>query len=235
MEPQAVQAPATDELLTYLYPKKFTCTVCENEFTQQMVRKTKLKVLSVDTDFKSFYKDIDPNRYEVMLCKHCGFAALPTHFDKIVNRQREAILQKIKPEYKHVEYELPYSVESTEAIYGQAYKCAEAMNAKVSVKAFLSLRLAWVFREVGRKDDELKYIKVAYEGLKEAYSTENFPLGNMDESTAKYVIGDLARRLGLMGEAMRWIADVVVAKGISQGIKEKAVQLKDLIREGSTT
>ena len=232
---QQVQAANTDELMAYLYPKKFTCTVCENEFTQQMVRKTKLKVISVETDFKSVYKDIDPNRYEVMLCKHCGFAALPTHFDKVVNRQREAILQKIKPEYEHIEYELPYSVDSAEAIYAQAFKCAEAMNAKVSVKAFLSLRLAWVFREVGRKDDELKYIKVAYEGLKEAFSTENFPLGNMDESTAKYVIADLARRLGLMGEAMRWIADVVVAKGISQAIKEKAVLLKDLIREGSTT
>ena len=232
MAEQVVKKPTKEELMAYIYPKKVTCTVCDKEFTQQMVRKTKLKVLSVDTDFKSTYKDIDPNRYEIMLCEHCGFAALPAHFDKVVNRQRQAILEKISPSYKHKVYPVPLSVEDCEAIYKQAFKCAEAMDAKVSVKAFLSLRLAWVFREEGRKDDERKYLKDAYEGLKEAFSTENFPLGNMDDSTAKYVIADLARRIGLMGEAMKWVADVVVARGISPGLKEKAGRLKDMIREG---
>ena len=169
-----------------------------------------------------------------MLCKHCGFASLPTHFDKVINRQKEAILQKIKPNYKHVEYELPFSLDDAAAIYKQAFACAEAMDAKVSVKAFLSLRLAWVYRDAGRKAEELPLIKDVYEGLKEAFSTENFPLGNMDEATAKYVIADMARRTGQMGEAMRWVADVVVAKGISSSIKERAGRLKDLIREGST-
>ena len=234
MADQNVVAPTKEDLTTYLYPKKFTCTVCDTEFTKQMVRTTKLRVLSVDTDFRSAYKDIDPNRYEVMLCRHCGFAALPNHFEKVVNRQKEAILQKIKPNYKHVEYEMPLSLDDAAAIYKQAFACAEAMDAKVSVKAFLSLRLAWVYREAGRKSEELPLIKDAYEGLKLAFSTENFPLGNMDEATAKYIIADLARRTGQMGEAMRWIADVVVARGISSSIKERAGRLKDLIREGST-
>ena len=234
MADQNAFASTKEEILAYLYPKKFTCTVCEQEFTKQMVRTTKLRVLSVDTDFRSAYKDIDPNRYEVMLCKHCGFASLPTHFDKVVNKQKEAVLQKIKPAYKHVEYEMPLNLDDTVSIFKQAFACAEAMNAKVSVKAFLSLRLAWVYREAGRKNEELLLIKDVYEGLKEAFSTENFPLGNMDEATAKYVIADMARRTGQMGEAMRWIADVVVAKGISSTIKERAGRLKDLIREGST-
>ena len=234
MADQNAVVPTKEEVIAYLYPKKFTCTVCDGEFTKQMVRTTKLRVLQVDTDFRSAYRDIDPNRYEVILCSHCGFASLPTHFDKVVNRQKEAILQKIKPEYKHVEYEMPLSLEDTVAIYKQAFACADAMNAKVSVKAFLSLRLAWVYRDAGRKEEELLLIKDVYEGLKEAFSTENFPLGNMDEATAKYVIADMARRTGQMGEAMRWVADVVVAKGISSSIKERAGRLKDLIREGST-
>ena len=234
MTDQQEIAPTKEELLAYLYPKKHTCTVCDTEFTKQTVRITKLRVLQVDTDFRSKHKDIDANRYEVLLCSSCGYAALPAHFDKIVNRQKEAILTKIKPNYKHVEREIPLSLEDAAAIYKQAFLCAEAMDAKVSVKAFLSLRLAWMYREAGRKEEEAKYIKDAYEGLKEAFSTENFPLGNMDESTAKYLIADLARRSGQMGEAMRWVADVVVARGISSAIKEKAVRLKDLIREGST-
>ena len=231
---QAENTPTKEDLLAYLYPKKHTCTVCDFEFTKQTIRTTKLRVLQVETDFRSKHKDIDPNRYEVLLCRNCGFAALPAHFDKIVNRQREAILTKIKPSYKHVEFEMPLSLDDAVATYKQAFLCAEAMDAKVSVKAFLSLRLAWVYREEGRSADEAKYIKDAYEGLKEAFSTENFPLGNMDEATAKYLIADLARRSGQMGEAMRWVADVVVARGIPSAIKEKAVRLKDLIREGST-
>ena len=223
-----------EEILAYLYPKKIMCTVCDKEFTKQMVRTTKLRVLSVDTDFRSAYKDIDPNRYEVTLCSNCGYAALPTHFDKIMNRQKEAIIEKIKPNYKHVEHEMPLSLDDTVSIYKQAFACADAINAKVSVKAFLSLRLAWVYRDEGKKDEELLLIKDVYEGLKEAFSTENFPLGNMDEATAKYIIADMARRTGQMGEAMRWVADVVVGKGISSSIKDRAVRLKDLIREGST-
>lgn len=217
-----------------LYPKKHVCTVCETEFSKQTVRTTKLRVLQVDTDFRSAYKGIDPNRYEVLLCPNCGFAALPIHFDKVVNRQKMAIMEKIKPNYEHVEYDMPLSLGDAAAIYRQALLCAEAMEAKPSVKAFLSLRMAWMYREVGNKSEETRLIKDAYEGLKEAFSTENFPLGNMDEPTAKYLIADLARRAGMMGEAMRWVADVVVAKGISASIKERAVSLKDLIREGST-
>ena len=233
MADQNASAP-TNEEMSYLYPKKFTCTVCEGEITKQMIRTTRLRPLHVDTDFRSEYKVIDPNRYEVILCKHCGFASLPTHFDKVINRQKEAILTKIKPEYKHVEHELPYSLDAAVAIYRQAFACAEAMEAKVSVKAFLSLRLAWVYRHAGRKNEEIPLLKDVYEGLKEAFSTENFPLGNMDEATAKYLIADMARRTGQMGEAMRWIADVVVARGISGQIKERAGRLKDLIREGKT-
>ena len=87
-------------------------------------------------------------------------------------------------------------------------------------------------RIAGRHDLEREHVKAAYEGLLVAYSNERFPLGNMDESTAKYVIADLARRNGQMGEAMRWVADVIVAKGIPSSLKERAQTLKDLIREG---
>ena len=226
--------PAMQDAKAFLYPKTFNCTVCEKDFVQQMVRKSKLRAVHVDMDFRSAYNGIDPNRYEVMLCSNCGFATLPTYFDKLMQRQKDAILQKIKPDYKHVEHEVPYSLDAAVERYEQAIRCAEAIDAKVSVKAFTCLRLAWVYRDVGRRDDELKFIKIVYEGLKEAYSTEKFPLGNMDESTAKYVIADMARRLGLMGEAMRWVADVIVAKGVSSGLKEKAVLLKDMVREGNT-
>jgi len=227
--------PTTEQILALLYPKSRKCAVCEKEFTELAVRKSKLKTpTKIDTDFLSHYKEIDPNHYEVIFCIYCGYAALMANFDVITQRQRDILLAEIGKNHKPVEFDAPYSLEMVVTRYNQAMKCATAINAKASIKAFIALKLSWVLRVAGKHDLEKKFSRMAYDGLVEAYSDERFPLGNMDETTAKYIIADLARRNGLMGEAMRWVADVVVAKGIPSAIKEKASLLKDMIREGNT-
>ena len=223
------------EILTYMFPKTFICPVCDKAFTDFVVRKSKLRAITVETDFMTHYKVINPNHYEVMFCTNCGYAALSNYFDLITERQKGMIREKVSPNYQVREFPVPFSMENVIFRYKQALICAAAINAKPSQRAFTCLKLAWVLRSMGNKDLELKFLRDALNGLKEAFSTERFPLGAMDESTAKYVIADLSRRLGEMGEAMRWVADVVTAKGIPGALKERAVNLKDLVREGKTT
>lgn len=228
------EKPLTEEeILAYLYPKSYECPVCDKEFTEFILRKSKLRVVTVETDFRTIYKDIDPNHYEVIFCSHCGYATLHNYFDSPTERQRKLIKEKICSVYKPHEFIMPLPLESVMERYKQALKCADAIEAKESQKAFICLKLAWVLRGKGDKEKEMIFLKQAYEGLKLAFGQERFPLGAMDESTAKYVIADLARRLGEMGEAMRWVGDVVVARGIPGALKERASLLKDLIREGS--
>ena len=226
--------PTAEELLTYLYPKSFNCPVCEKEFSDFAVRKSKLRTQKIDSDFYTHYFVVDPNHYDVQFCSHCGYAALSAYFDRITDRQQTIIKEKITPDHKPITFPMPLSIEDVILRYEQAAKCAEAINAKASQQALIFLKTAWVYRSVGDKSKELGNLRIAFSGLKDAFSSENFPLGNMDEITAKYVIADLARRLGLFSEALRWVGDVVVAQGISSAIKERALLLKEAAREGNS-
>jgi len=226
-------APITkEEILTYLYTKNYHCPVCEKDFMDFVVKKSKLRVISTDTDFMTNYKDIDPNHYEVLFCPHCGYATLSNYFDKITQIQIKKIQEKISPNYKPIEFIMPLSKEQVINRYKQCVLCAGAIDAKASQKAFIALKLAWVLRKMGQNELEKRFIKDACDGFQTAFTQERLPIGNMDEATAKYVIADLFRRTGDMGNAMRWVADVVTAKGIPGQLKDRATNLKDLIREG---
>jgi len=233
---QPQEQPTEEEILAYLFPKSHKCPVCDKEFMDFAIKKSKLRSIGTDTDFLTTYKDIDPNHYEILFCAHCGYAALTNYFNVIVSRQQALIREKITPNYKPMEFPVPLSLEHVVQRYKQALACAVAMDAKPSIKAFINLKLAWVLRKTGRsKDLEIRFLKEALAGLKSAFTTERFPLGNMDESTAKYVIADLARRTGDFAEAMRWVGDLIISKSIPGSLKERAANLKDMIRDGIAT
>ena len=222
-----------EELMAYLYTRTIMCPVCSKEFSEIAVRRSKLRQLGVDKDFRVRFKDIDPNFYEVLMCAHCGYAALSNYFDKITSKQQEWIKEKISPSYKHEEYEIPLSPKTALSRFKQALACAQAINAKASIKAIIGLKMAWVYREEKDSKGEITLLQFAYKNLSEAYTTEDFPLGNMDEATTKYILAELSRRLGNFDEAQRLIGDLIVSRSTPSSIKERAQDLKDLIRDGN--
>jgi hypothetical protein len=228
--------PTTEEILSFLYPRKIICPVCEKEFTDFGVRKSKLRVEKMESDFRTRYYVVDPNHYEVNLCYHCGYAAIQAYFEKVTEKQQDLIKKFITPMYKPREYHVPLSHEDVLIRYDFALSCCQAIYAKDSQFAFTYLKKAWVYRDMeNQHEQEIKTLREAYIRLKDAFSSENFPLGQMDEITAKYVIAEMARRLGNFNEALRWVGDVVVAKGIPSVIKDRAVTLKELARDGIMT
>ena len=230
-EKTTTENPTVEELMAFLYYKTFKCPVCNMEFMDVLVRKSKLRQESVERDFRVNYQVIDPNLYEVTLCGHCGYAALGSYFDKILGKQQDLIKEKISPNYKHAEHDIPFSLSTAMSRYKQALACAHAMSAKSSMKAIICLKMAWICRDAKDEKGELTLIRLAYTALKEAYISENFPLGTMDEPTAKYMIAEMARRLGEFDEALKMIGDVIVSRATPAAIKNKAQDLKDLIKE----
>ena len=53
----------------------------------------------------------------------------------------------------------------------------------------------------------------------------------MDESTASYLVADLARRSGNYEKASRWISQVITSRTTPDRVKEKARQIKELIKQ----
>jgi hypothetical protein len=224
-----------EEILECLYPKNITCPVCQKDFTDFAIRKSKLRMERMESDFRTVYKVVDPNHYEVHLCYNCGYAAIQAYFDRITEKQQDLIKKFITPAFKTKEHHVPLEPDVVLFRYDQALACCQAIYAKNSQFAFTYLKKAWVYRDMeGKKDEELKTLREAFIRLKDAFSSENFPLGQMDEITAKYVIAEMARRLGNFAEALRWVGDVVVAKGVPAAIKDRAINLKEAAREGKS-
>jgi hypothetical protein len=233
-ENKAKEAPNTEEILSYIYPKEIECPVCMKKFTDYSVRKSKLRVDTTDGDLRTRYFVIDPNNYEVQLCYHCGYTALQAYFEKIIARQQDLIKKFITPMYSTQKYPVPYTHDIVLNRYDQALACCQAIYAKNSQFAITYLKKAWVYRDMeGKKEEEIKTLREAYVRLNDAFSTENFPLGAMDEITAKYMIAELARRIGNFSDALRWVGDVIISRNTTPAMKKRADLLKDLARDGN--
>jgi hypothetical protein len=216
----------------YLYLKENDCPVCTRTFEAIIVRRSKLKVIDRETDLKTRFHTIDPNLYDVLICSHCGYAAMANSFSQIVDRQKELVKEKITPRFNYKEYEVPYNFADAVERYKMALLCAAVTGMRAGQKAILCLKLAWVYRDMGDKANETVFLKHAVTGLKEAFTHESFPIGPFDEPTCKYMIGELLRRVGELQEAMRWISELMVDRGTPPSLKEKANFIKEMIREG---
>lgn len=231
-----------------IFDKTFTCKVCDKEFKSKTVRAGKVKLIGQDSDLRPKYQGVDSLKYDAIVCPHCGFAALTRFFNYLTDVQSRLIKQNISINFtglKESEDILTYDEAITRhqlALYNAVVK-----HAKASEKAYICLKLAWLCRgkaETLSKDTpdiesikkelaalEKEYISNAYVGFTEAFSKEPFPMCGMDEITISYLTADLARQLGNYNEALRLIARILVSKNANERIKQRAIDMKDMIKE----
>jgi len=230
MSTNTPQAPAEDPM-NYLYTKSFNCPVCENEFMDFAIRRSKLRSVGTDRDLRTRYMTIDPNLYDILLCNYCGYANLAGAFPRITSKQQAVIKEKITPAFKYMELEVPFTPAGALARYKQALACCNAIEAKASQKAMICLKMAWIFRDANDEKSELVLLKLAHSGLKQAYTSEDFPLAGLDEPSAKYIMAELGRRLGDMDDALKLVGELIVSRATPTRIKDMAQDIKDMIRE----
>lgn len=231
-----------------IFDKTFTCKVCDKEFKTKMVRTGKAKLLAQDSDLRPRYQTVDTLKYDAVVCPHCGFAALSRFFNYMTDAQAKLIKTNISANFKGLkegEEILTYD----EAIVRHKLVLVNTVvkRAKASEKAYTCLKLAWLLRgkaetlpadtpnlaqvKAELAEQEKEYIANAYEGFMDAFSKEQFPMCGMDEITMTYLVADLGRQIGKYDEALRMVARVLMAKNVSDRIKQKTIDLKELIRE----
>ncbi|MDL2248799.1 DUF2225 domain-containing protein, partial [Tyzzerella sp. OttesenSCG-928-J15] len=96
-------------------------------------------------------------------------------------------------------------------------------------KGFIRLQLSWLYREKGDEDNESAFRDGAIKNFTHAYENERFPMAGFDSPTLTYLLGDLYRRSGKYDDALKFISQVVVMRDIPARLKERAVDVKDLI------
>ncbi len=232
----------------YLFDKKYKCPVCDSEFEARTVRTGKVRMKNVDIDLRPDYDELDQNKYDVIACPSCGYAALGRYFPTLNKYQIDDIRVKICMNYKHEPNNEPtYSYEYAKRLYQLALANAVVKKAKNSEKAYICMKSAWVIRgetqrldpnedgyEARKKENdaqEKELLENALNGFVLARQSEEFPIAGMDSTTLDYLIAALAVETGKKDIASKMISDILVSRTANSRIKDKARFLKDMLTE----
>ncbi|HHT88159.1 MAG TPA: DUF2225 domain-containing protein [Clostridiales bacterium] len=232
-----------------IFDKTYSCPVCDSEFKSKSVKTGKVKLQSLDSDLRPRYHHVDPLKYDAVLCPKCGYASLTRFFKYVTYTQAEWIKKNISASFKPLqESEGIYSYDDAIVRHKMALVNSIVKKGKTSEKAYTCLKTAWVIRGKAEtlpndtpnykeviaqlQKEEKEFISNAYEGFSEAYMTEAFPMCGMDENTIALLVAELARKIGKLDESSRWISKILISREASERIKDKAREIKELIKEG---
>ena len=242
-EKQAEEKPEVKEE-TFLFDKSYECPVCYQGFKAKTVRSGKLRSLGTDRDLRPLYDQMEPLKYDVVICPHCGYAALTRFFGGLTAGQIKAIKENISANFHPVKEEKEiYTYE--EALYRYKLCLANTIvkHGKVSEKAYICLKAGWLLRSMGEnldpavedynkkmqeiKEQEKDFLKNALDGLITARQTENYPICGMDEVTLEYLIAVLAMEFEKYDISSRLIYNILNTPTVNNRIKDKAREVKD--------
>ncbi len=237
----------------YLFPKTYDCPVCATKFKEITVKANRARLVHMDRDLRPVHDEIEPLKYEAIVCPKCGYAALGRYYGTLAPSQTKAIRENISGSYQgNTEEKETYTLEDALERNKLCLLNAIVKHAKASEKAYICLKCGWLVRCMKEallkeapedtaklkelKEQELEYLKNAYEGFVNARMTEsNYPMCGMDEMTVDYLVAALAMDIGQYDVATKMIASILTSTSATPRIKDKARDLKDeliaLIRE----
>lgn len=192
-----------------IYSIDKTCPICEKTFKVTRMRGRQI-LLKQDSDFCSWFKDVNPYYYSIWVCPHCNYASTEDHFEKIYPPTNEK-LKKALQEYQEPHIDLCGERDAAQALasYEQAIFCCEAIGAPASRLAELYLKMSWICRQNERADDEKTFLEKASAKYDEALSRERLPIGNLSGLAVTYLIGDMSRRLGNLEKASLYFSKII--------------------------
>ncbi len=244
-ENQEVLAPVVQEK-DLIYDKSFVCPVCGEKFTNKIMKTGKARMLGMDKDLRPIHEGVDTQKYDVIMCPECKYAALSRYFPYVTSMQakliREHITAKVKVhQFNDATYTYPEAIER----YKLALANAVVKHARNSEKAYISLKSAWMFRGYAKQleDDptaesgepesmyemEEAHLQNAYKGFTEAIKAEGFPMCGMDEVTIDYLLAVLALHCKEYDHSGKLVSKILTSANATSRIKDKARDLKEEI------
>ena len=230
-EKEAANAAAKYDISQYVVLKRRICSVCNQTFVDVVLRTRKCRYLKSDTDLRAHFSPYDPIYYDVVHCHFCGYTAMNSHFDQVSEKQAALLSERVKSQYRYKEYPLELKPPDVTELYQLALLCALIKKVKASERAMLCLRLGWIAREQEDDKREQRYLSLALEGFELAYQSEDFPMYGMEPITLCYLLGDLSRKMGRLDKAMQYAGRVLTSKDASERLKDRARDLKWLIKD----
>lgn len=232
---------------TLILDKKYTCPICDKQFKSKSVKANTAKFVETKADLRPIHSNVNITKYETICCPNCGFAALTKNFTNTTQTQRKLLREKIQANYKSHE-EVPCEIYTTEMAISRmkmVLLCTVTKQAKDSEIGNVCLKISWLYQDLADEveDDDPKaetkkanYLAEAknaainaYQHLSNARMHEDFPIAGMNETTLDYLLAYFAYENGEYSTAMQYLSGVVSSRSTSQRLKDKCLELKDLI------
>ncbi len=243
------KAPAAAPVMQeqdYLFDKATTCPICDKEFKTKTVKVGKVKLAGTDMDLRPKYDQVDLLKYDIVMCPHCGYAALSRFFKFVTSPQAKHIKETISASFKpQTEVKEIFSYDDALERYQLTLANAIVKQAKPSEKAYICLKTAWLLRGKGEHldtsapdyaeqkkkldEEENEYLHNALEGFLSARQTESFPMCGMDEPTVDYLIAVLSMRFEQYDVTSRLVAGILTNPSANPRMKDKARMIKDMV------
>ncbi|MDX9871734.1 MAG: DUF2225 domain-containing protein [Clostridia bacterium] len=207
--------------ISLLYDRKYECLYCGEKFTGKKIRQSKLMLDRRDPDYCCHYKQESPYFYEVNVCPHCGFA----YTDSFVppNPAQRGILKRTYLD-KAGSLDLcgERSLVDAEKSYKLALLCATLSDQNGAIIAGLLMRLAWINRFAGKKEEEEKHLAKALSAYEFIYMNGDGTAQKMGKHQLLYLLGEISGRIGKMAEAKRWFSQLFLEKNIEPSLDKLA-------------
>ena len=187
-----------------LYQKEVSCPVCNEKFNTSKVKTSQCRVEKRDEDFCTYYKGENPIFYDVFICPICGYSAMEGNFVEINQLRKDKVKKHISEKWSKKSYSGKRDIEDALECYKLALYCSQVIEADNSVMASICIRLGWLYRMKNKTEEEEKFLNHAINFYTKAYEKESFPIGQMNEPTLLYIIGELYRRIGEYTESVKW-------------------------------
>lgn len=174
----------------YTYTTEKPCPVCEKK-THVTKMKARLIKLETDEDFCVHYEGVNPYRYRVWICEHCGFAADEKQFaeEPLSTRDRTKIQELLAGRTINLPYKEERTVEDAIRAYKLGIYFAERLGWTLQKQAGYCMGMAWVYRDTEEREKEEQMLRRAAELYEKSVMTERYPIHGMTDSMALYIAG----------------------------------------------
>lgn len=236
-----------DNEKTLILDKSYTCPVCDKKIKVKSVKSNVAKFVGTGPDLRPTHSNINVTKYEVASCNYCGYTALVKDFPNTTQTQRKYLREKIQANFKSHE-EVPcdsYSVETAISRLKMALLCTVSKMGKESEIGNICLKINWLYQDLvdelpeddpGYEEKKEAYLAEAhnqamnaYEHLSKARMEEDYPIAGMNEPTLDYLLSYLAYEKGEYQMSMQYLSGVVTTRGITPRLKDKCLELKELV------
>lgn len=212
-----------------VFTKERTCPVCEMTFIASSLRKTRLRLDRVDSDFRHHYVDCEPIYYFIWVCPHCLFSFPHEHFASLDwrTRTKAVALWKQRPLEGDLDFAQPRRLSDVFLAYYAALYWLEGVEAQPGHFSNIWLRLMWLYTDQGCG----KLAQIAMEKSL-LYLQSSLDMPNLTAEACQrlwLIIGGLTEKLGKPAEAMQiWHKVVAEPGGDQRYIKLAQEQILEL-------